>query len=48
MAEAGDAAVDAVRVAARAMRLSRQPHGLGVEHRLGHLDEDHVGDRERG
>jgi hypothetical protein len=38
--------LNAVGVPAGAMRLSRQVHRIGVEHRLGDLDEDQVADRQ--
>ena len=46
MAEAGGAALNAVHVVAGAVRLSGHVHRIGVEHLLGDLDENQVGDRQ--
>lgn len=46
MAEAGRPAMNAVLVPTGAMRLTRHPHRLGVEHHLGDLDQHQIGDGE--
>ena len=46
MAESGGPSVNAMRVPASAVRLTRHPHRFGVEHRLGHLDQNEISDSE--
>jgi len=46
-AEAGGSAVDAVLAAAGAVWRCGKVHRIGVEHRLHHLDEYQVDDREQ-
>jgi hypothetical protein len=46
VAEPGGASLDAVFAAAGAVWLTGHLHGVGVEHLLGELDQDEVGDGE--